>query len=98
MNGDCEAIETPTGYIPVYEDLKRLFKDVYDKDYTEKDYVIQFSIRIPENLAKIDRIIEIYKTRVVDTPQIVFDVLEEQKKRLEGAQVKYGDYISPDAF
>jgi len=98
VNGDAKAIKAPTGYIPKYDDLKRLFKDVYDKDYTEEDYIQQFTIRIPENLAKIHRVVKIYKTRVIDSPQVVFDVLEEQRKRLETAQVKHGDYIPPDAL
>ncbi len=98
VNGDCEAIKTPTGYIPLYEDLKRLFKEVYDKDYTEDDYIKQFTVRIPENLAKIDRTVKIFRTRVVDTPQIVFDVFEEQKKRLEETRAQYGDNIPPQAL
>lgn len=96
VNGDVEAIETPTGHVPKYEDLKRLFKDVYDKEYSKEDYAKQFTIRIPENLSKIDRIIEIYKTRVLDAPQIVFDVLDEQKQRLNEARNKHGDYIHPE--
>jgi phosphoenolpyruvate carboxykinase (GTP) len=95
VNGDCEAIRTPTGFIPKYEDLKRIFKEVYDKDYREEDYVKQFTLRIPENLSKIQRITEIYKTRVTDTPQIVFDVLNEQKERLIALQSEKGDYIKP---
>jgi phosphoenolpyruvate carboxykinase (GTP) len=98
VNGDCEAIETPTGYIPKYEDLKRLFKEVYDKEYSKEDYVKQFTLRIPENLSKIARLMEIYKTRVLDTPDIVFTVFEEERKRLIEAQQKYGDYIEPDRF
>jgi phosphoenolpyruvate carboxykinase (GTP) len=96
VNGECEAIKTPTGHIPKYEDLKRLFKVVYNKEYSEEDYVKQFTIRIPENLAKIERIMEIYKTRVLDTPQIIFDVLNEQKERLKALQDEKGDYIKPD--
>jgi phosphoenolpyruvate carboxykinase (GTP) len=98
VNGDAEAIKTPTGYIPLYEDLKRLFKEVYDKEYSEEDYVKQFTIRIPESLSKIERIKEIYTKRVLDTPQIVFEVLEEQKKRLEEARSRLGDYIKPGDF
>jgi phosphoenolpyruvate carboxykinase (GTP) len=26
VHGDLDAIETPTGYIPVYEDLRNLFE------------------------------------------------------------------------
>ncbi len=93
---DAEAIKTPIGFIPRYEDLKRLFKEVYDKDYSEKDYVKQFTLRVPENLAKIDRLMNIYRTRVRNTPQIIFKVLEEQKERLEKTREKLGDYIPPD--
>ncbi|UCG91776.1 MAG: phosphoenolpyruvate carboxykinase (GTP) [candidate division WOR-3 bacterium] len=95
-HGDVDAVDTPTGRIPKYEDLKRLFKEVLSKDYSDDDYKKQFMIRIPESLAKIDRIKKIYETQVNDTPKIVFDVLETQRHRLLDAQKKYGDYITPD--
>ena len=98
VNDDVEAIKTPTGYIPKYEDLKRLFSKVLDKNYREEDYTRQFTLRIPENLAKIKRITEIYKTKASDTPAALFKILEEQKKRLEEAKVKYGDYVTPSVF
>ena len=66
-----------------------------DKNYSEEDYIKQFMIRIPENLAKIERIKKIYTERVKDTPPILFEVLEEEKKRLIDAKEKHGDYISP---
>ncbi|KPJ80984.1 MAG: phosphoenolpyruvate carboxykinase [Spirochaetes bacterium DG_61] len=93
-HGDVDAIKTPTGYIPKYEDLKRLFSDVLGKDYPKEDYIKQFTFRIPENLAKTDRIIRIYKNEVIDTPDLVFEVLKAQKERLLETQKKYGDYIS----
>jgi phosphoenolpyruvate carboxykinase (GTP) len=98
VNGDVDAIKTPTGYIPYYKDLKRLFKEVYDKEYSEEDYVKQFTTRIPENLSKIERLMKIYKERVLDTPDILFEVLKEQKKRLEEAQKNHGDYIKPSNY
>ncbi len=98
VHNDVKAIKTPIGFIPEYADLKRLFKETFNKDYTEKDYVEQFTIRIPEYLAKMDRLIEIYKTRVTDTPAIVFTTFNEQKARLEEARKKYGDYIAPEKF
>ncbi|UCE74937.1 MAG: phosphoenolpyruvate carboxykinase (GTP) [Methanomassiliicoccales archaeon] len=95
VNGDADAIRTPTGFIPKYEDLKRLFRETYDKEYLKEDYIKQFTIRVPENLAKINRLIEIYKTRVLDTPDIVFKVLEDQRGMLEKTRAELGDYISP---
>jgi len=96
VHNDVGCIETPTGRIPEYDDLKRLFKEVLAKDYTLEDYNKQFVIRVPENLAKIDRIENIYQTRVPDAPGKVFDVLEEQRERLNQAREKHGDYILPD--
>jgi phosphoenolpyruvate carboxykinase (GTP) len=98
VNGDVEAVETPTGYIPKFQDLKQLFRQTLNKDYTEQDYNQQFCLRIPENLAKIERIIKIYKTKVSNCPEVLFLLLGEQRQRLEQARNKYGDYIAPQEF
>jgi len=95
VNNDVEAIETPTGYIPHHEDLVKLFRESLNKEYTEQDYAEQFQIRIPENLAKLDRVEKIYKEKVSDTPRILFDTFDKVRNRLKDYQKKYGDYISP---
>ena len=95
VNGDVDAVETPTGRIPKYEDLAKLFKDHLETDYTQADYVRQFTIRIPENLAKLDRVGNIYREKVSDTPAIVFEIFAEVCGRLKVAGDKHGDYISP---
>ncbi len=97
VHGDVDAIETPIGYIPKYEDLRRLFMEVLNKEYTREAYEKQFTIRVPELLAKIDRIEEIYG-KLDNVPGELFQVLEEERKRLLEAREKYGDYISPFAF
>lgn len=97
-HNEVAAIVTPTGLIPTYEDLQRLFKDTLGKDYSQEDYIKQFTTKVPENLAKIDRIMTIYQTQVHDTPPILFEVLEEQRQRLVEARQKYDDYISPEGF
>jgi len=96
VHNEVSAINTPTGLIPEYHDLKKLFKATLHKDYTEADYTKQFTVRIPENIAKINRLTEIYKVRVQDTPKIVFIILEEQRDRLEKTRKLHGDYISPE--
>ncbi|HSW64101.1 MAG TPA: phosphoenolpyruvate carboxykinase (GTP) [Dissulfurispiraceae bacterium] len=98
VHGDVQAIDTPTGRIPLYADLKRLFAGTIRKDYTETDYANQFTIRIPENLAKIERVTKFYTTRVADTPKVFFDVLEDQRKRLLEYREKYGDYPDPEVL
>ncbi len=95
---EADAIETPTGYVPKHEDLRKLFKQVLDKDYRKEDYSQQFTIRIPENLAKIKRVRQFYKKNVTYTPEVLFWVLNQQYERLLRAKEKYGNYISPEKF
>jgi len=96
VHNEVDAIKTPTGYIPKYEDLRKLFKQVRDKDYSKKEYIKQFSIRVQENMSKIKRVRQFYKKNVTYTPEAVFWVLNQQYERLLDAKEKYGDYISPE--
>lgn len=97
-HNEIDAIETPIGYIPKYRDLTDLFKKVLNKEYEKDDYNEQFMIRIPELLAKIDRIKNIYQSDVPDTPGIIFKNLEEEEIRLNKAKEKLGEYITPDKW
>ena len=98
VHGDVDIIPAPTGLFPKYDDLKRLFKDVLGKDYTEAQYEEQFMLRIPENLAKIERMEKIYTEDVEDTPQIILDTLAAQRERLLATQKKHGDCVSPSVL
>ncbi len=98
VNNDVKARKTPTGLIPLYEDLVPLFKQLLGKDYTKEENAKQFTIRVPENLLKIKRVKEFLKSKVSDAPQELFDVLDEQKERLVKAKEQFGDYISPENF
>jgi phosphoenolpyruvate carboxykinase (GTP) len=98
VNNEADGLLTPTGYIPLYSDLKKLFTQVLRKQYLREDYTKQFTIRIKENLEKIKRLETLFHTRILDAPTIVFTVLKEQQKRLIDAQQTYGDYISPEQW
>lgn len=97
VHDDVGAIETPTGLIPVYQDLVRLFKQYLDKEYSEQRYEKEFTLRIPEQLSKIERIWSIYE-QIPDTPRILFETLRQQKERLKQIQDKWGSYVSPFKF
>lgn len=97
VDSKVKALVTPTGLMPKYEDLKTLFQDVLGKEYAEEEYKEQFTLRIPENLAKIERILEIYKKQE-DIPDYLFEELENQKSRLKDCQGKFGDYVNPINF
>jgi phosphoenolpyruvate carboxykinase (GTP) len=95
VNRDVDAIETPTGYIPIYEDLRKLFEKYLNKEFGEDLYEKLFSIRVVKLLEKYERIWNIYSTQVSDTPKKFFDILLEQKRRLKEALDRYGTVISP---
>ena len=75
--------------------MAKLFREHLDKDYSKEDYVKQFTIRIPESIAKLDRIEGIYKERILDAPAVVYETFAKTRKRLEDARKRLGDYISP---
>jgi phosphoenolpyruvate carboxykinase (GTP) len=94
-SAEVGIIKTPTGLIPKYEDLARLFKENLGKDYTRQEYVQQFTTRVPENLAKLNRVEKVYREKVADTPRILYDTFAEARRRLNAAADKFGQYISP---
>ncbi|NPD89167.1 MAG: phosphoenolpyruvate carboxykinase (GTP) [Asgard group archaeon] len=98
VHGDYDAIKTPIGYIPKYEDLVDLFKGAFDIDYEKSRYEAEFSIRVGKFLDKFDRIEKFYANEK-DMPEEFFFELEEQRKKLLEAKEKYGtDTISPFLF
>jgi phosphoenolpyruvate carboxykinase (GTP) len=90
------AIKTPGGFIPKYNDLKKLFKQVMKKEYTLEDYNTQFLIRIPQNLAKIDRIIDVYTTKIHGAPKVIVEGLKEEKERFLALKASKGEFVTPD--
>jgi phosphoenolpyruvate carboxykinase (GTP) len=98
VHGEAGAIRSPTGYLPKYADLRKLFDRALNKDYAEEDYIKQFTIRVPENLAKIERVQRLYQENVSDAPSELFEILDQQHRRLVEAKERFGDYISPESF
>lgn len=94
VHGDVGALDAPTGRIPKYEDLRDLFRTYRDRDYGEQAYIDQFTIRIPECLAKLDRMAAIYAT-VADTPPQMLAEMQAQRERLEALCAVKGTYVSP---
>lgn len=98
IHNEYDAIETPIGLIPKYEDIKNLFKDIFNREYTRADYTAQFSIRVKNFLEKIERIEKIYKDED-EVPQEFFDNMKRLRERLLDAQkIKGKDVIPPEDF
>lgn len=92
--GDFGAIETPVGRIPKYDDLKTLFKELLDKDYSLSEYETQFSIRIDKYLEKMERMTKAFSH--LSMPAAFAAELENQVKRLREARKEYGPVVTPE--
>lgn len=96
VHNEVDVIKCPTGLLPKYEDLQVLFKKVLNKNYSRENYIEQFTVRIPENLAKIERVEKFYREKATETPSVLLNILSQQKERLLKARDKFGDYIPPE--
>jgi phosphoenolpyruvate carboxykinase (GTP) len=91
-NGDVTAIESPIGFLPKYEDLKKLF-DGINKDYPKSLYNMQFAIYVDNIVAKIDLQKEAFSTGE-SIPAKLFDLYENQKTELLALKEKFGAIVS----
>jgi len=94
-NGDVEAIETPIGFIPLYEDLKSLFKELINKDYPRDLYEKHFSFYLENIIGRIDLQREAY-SKERKLPERLFKVYDKQRGELMELKEKYGSIVSPD--
>jgi phosphoenolpyruvate carboxykinase (GTP) len=94
VHGDYEALETPIGFIPRYPDLKKLFRTLLDKVYSEDDYKIQFSIRIDNYLEKMERMKESFRDEE-DIPQEFWEVHNKIKGELVALKTNTGRTVLP---
>ncbi len=93
-HGEVEAIDTPIGFIPRYADLKTLFESIIEKAYPEDLYDRQFSLYIDNILARNDLQTTAY-AKEEHIPQLLFDVLREQRDGLIDLKTKYGPIVTP---
>ncbi len=95
--GEFDAISTPVGKIPHYEDLRFLFSKELKREYSQQDYVSQFSLRIEQYLAKMNRMKEVFNRMIV--PDQFYREMENQIARLEKTKEKFKEErISPLNF
>jgi phosphoenolpyruvate carboxykinase (GTP) len=97
-HGEYDAIRTPVGHIPKYEDLKGLFRQVFDREYSEEDYDLQFSIRVDNYLEKTARIEEIFRNEP-DMPPKFWEVHNRVRDELGAIKAETGkSVLKPSEF
>ena len=92
VHGDVEAIETPIGLIPRYEDLKELFAGI-NKEYPRELYDKQFAFYVDNILARIDLQEAAYQQER-GVPAKLFEIYAEQREGLEALRAAYGPIVS----
>jgi phosphoenolpyruvate carboxykinase (GTP) len=98
IHNEYEAYDTPNGKIPLYEDLKVLFKKYLDYDYTEAEYTYQFTFRCTKWVDKLERSKAYFKKMDADAPEFIFTRWDEQIAKIEKAKATFGDEIKPGSY
>jgi phosphoenolpyruvate carboxykinase (GTP) len=91
-HGEVQAIETPIGCIPRYDDLRELFAEI-DKPYPKELYDKQFALYLDNILARIELQEAAYRAEE-DVPARLFAIYAEQRAGLEKLKAKYGSLVS----
>ena len=97
VHGEVAALDTPIGWLPLYDELRELFAVLIDKQYPESLYERQFSLYIDNIVARIDMQAEAYR-RDEHIPGRLFEVLAEQKQGLLALRERYGAVVTPAQF
>jgi phosphoenolpyruvate carboxykinase (GTP) len=98
IHGEYESYDTPTGKIPLYKDLKELFKKHLNEDFSEEDYTYLFTFRCTKWIEKLERTKAFYAKMDANTPKEIFEYWDTAIARIRAAKEKYGDEIKPGTF
>ena len=74
-----------------------MYQQIINKDYTKELYTKQFSLYVDNIVKRIELQQEAY-SKEEKIPQILFDILAEQKKELSALKDTHGSILSPDIF
>jgi phosphoenolpyruvate carboxykinase (GTP) len=98
VHGEVDAYRSPLGYIPRYEDLKPMFREYLDEDFSEELYLELFQFRIDPWVAKLTRAIYFYEKTAPDCPETFFKAWKAAIEKLQQAKAKYGPFIEPGTY
>ena len=98
IHGEYDALDTPTGKIPFYEDLKVLFKKHLKEDFSKEDYTYLFTFRCTKWIEKLERTKSYYAKMDANTPKEIFDYWDNAIAKIKDAKEKFGDEILPGEF
>ena len=98
IHKEVDALDTPTGLIPKYGDLKPLFESLLGENYLQADYEYQFSFRCDAWIAKLQRSIQFFRKNAPGTPDRVYECWQRTVDKINAAKHKYGVVIPPGQY
>ncbi len=98
IHNEYDAYETPTGKIPMYADLAKLFKKHLNEDFSEETYTYLFTFRCTKWIEKLERAKAFYAKMDAATPKEIFAYWDATIQKIEAARAKYGDQIKPGMY
>ncbi len=98
IHNEYDAYDTPTGKIPMYDDLKALFSKYLGEDFSKEDYEYLFTFRCTKWIEKLERTKKFYAETDPETPAEIFEYWDAAIAKIAAAREKYGDLIKPGQF
>lgn len=94
VHSEYSAIETPIGYIPRYEDIAKLFVQIFGRKFSRELYDKLFSIRVDKFLEKLARVEKAYNEEE-NIPEEFHAMMDMLRNRLNAAKQKAGKSVIP---
>lgn len=99
IHGEYEALDTPTGKIPKYDDIKALFAELLPEEtISVEDYTYLFTFRTDKLIAKLERTKTFFDSKDSNVPAELNDYWNATIAKLKGVQEKYGNEIKPGEY
>lgn len=98
VHGEYDALDTPTGKIPLYKDVKDLFKEHLDEDFSEADYTYLFTFRCTKWIEKLERAKAFYAKMDASCPKEIFAAWDAAIETINAAKAAFGDEIKPGDY
>lgn len=98
IHNEYDAYDTPTGKIPLYADIKALFKKHLNEDFSQENYEYLFTFRCSKWIDKLERAKAYYAKMDPGTPKEIFEYWDATIAKLKNAREKFGDEIKPGDY
>jgi phosphoenolpyruvate carboxykinase (GTP) len=98
IHGEFDSYDTPTGRIPLYEDIRMLFRKLLEEDFSREDYDCLFMFRCAKWIGKLERTKAFYAKADSSTSGEIIDYWDRAIDKISAAAKKYGDEIRPGEY